>query len=388
MADYDISKMDARSVFNQIIGGTSQVDTSQNVVSITPQNLDRLEALLQKQGIGVTSAPDASDAERLAAIMGGLQQSGMQISQTTQADGTAVYAISLTPESSVRAPAVATDQIQAAAMSETSTGDQGVSAALAGTPASPSANFENPYLQVGSAALLKQIFEALFAKKREIQQLVGDTGIEQVKMLIANTQAKVGAIDQEFAAKNLRESAEISYSTTVMATTGMAAVAGTIAGNKQIYHNMRSKDTESTTANSTSNSAASRSATSGGSSLTLSEEGGSATSRSTAASRAEHEAKAKSSGLTQDNIKAMGTIGESFGRMMKAGTDIAANSQEARAMQAQAQIDLNQQLIDRNLKATEQQKQDLNADGGKLLDMIQQFSKASLDITRNTFGRA
>lgn len=381
MSDINISSKD---VFNQLISSSSQMDSDQNVLSISPQNLDQLESMLKTQGINVPASSGQSEQARLQSVMTALEQSGVQISQTAKPDGTLIYSIDLSPDTKVGAAGMQSaisDQLQIADTTATSPQSQAVSASLSGVPAAPSPSFENPYLTPGSSAILKQIFEALFAKKREIQQLVGETGIQQMQMAIQNTAAKVQTIDSKYNAENLKESANINYNTTMMAVTGMAGVTGTIAANKQMYHNQRAETagTESSSQQSALDKHRSK--------LTLTPEGSEepVKSSSPGVDRASETRKAAQAGLLRDNINTTASTADHFARSMQAGTNMAANTQESQAAQAEAEIDLNQQLVDRNLKATTQQQQDLNADGGKLLDMIKQFSEASKQMTESTF---
>lgn len=380
MSDINISSKD---VFNQLMSSSSQAEGDQSGLTVSPQNLDQLESMLKNQGIDLASSSGQSEQARLQSVMTALEQSGVQISQTARPDGSVVYSIDLSPEKQVGstgAPAPIADKLQVADAQSSTPQDQAVGASLAGTPAAPTANFENPYLSPGSSAILKQIFEALFAKKREIQQLVGETGIQQMQMAIQNTAAKVQAIDSKFGAENLKESANINYNTTMMAVTGMAGVAGTIAANKQMYHTQRAETlgTQSTSQQSALDEHRSK--------LTLTPEGSDAPKRGGAEiDKSTESRKAAQAGLLRDNINTTASTADHFARSMQSGTNMAAISQESQAAQAEAEIDLNQQLIDRNLKATTQQQQDLNADGGKLLDMIKQFSEASKQMTESTF---
>lgn len=363
--------IDHHELLGQLMS-SSQFDNDSNVGSIPAQNLQQLESFLGDKGIRLPSDPNASDQQRLGNVMNGLEKAGYQVSQATSASGAAVYSISLTPNSKVSISTPITDDLETTAPTQAGKADQTVTAQLAGSPAAPAAASANPYLNVGTAAKLRNIMEDLFSKQSQITQLLGDAGIQEIKNLQANTQSKMQAIGDEYRGENLKEQANINYNATMMAVTGTSAIAGlAVAGKAALSENQRGdgKDSFGKTGKSAE-------------SLTLTPEGEQSSSS----------AATKTQSFNSDKwnrvIDSAKSIGQSMASIQQSSTNMVANTDIAQAKQAQASLDLNQTMINRNLDTYGKQQQNVHQDALKTLDLITQFSKTAVDMTRSTFSQA
>lgn len=348
----------------------SQIDDNSSVLSIPAENLQKLEGFLKDKGISLPNDPNATDQQRLGNVMSGLEKAGYQVTQGTSAAGSPVFSIGLTADSKVSVSLPTQDELETAPAQMTKS-DQTVSAQLSGTPAAPSTATANPYLNVGTAALLRNVLEEIFSKQSKVTQLLGDAGIQSVKNLMANTQTKMQAIGAEYGAKNLKEQANINYNATMLAANCLTGMTSLISANKAFYHNQKAGEAgESSTART------------GRETLTLTpedQENVDANKHKQAAHNAEQFGKLGSF---------IQPIAQNMASIQQSSTNMAANTQESQAKQAEASLDLSGTMISRNLDTFGKQQQNVHQDAVKTLDLITQFSKNAVDMTRNTFSQA
>lgn len=351
----------------------SQFDDNNSIGSIPAQNLQQLEGFLNDKGINLPKDPNASDQQRLGNVMNGLEQAGYSVTQGTSATGATVYSIAVTPETKVTVSTPIADDLETTAPAQGEKSDQIVSTQLAGQPAAPAAVTANPYLNVGTAAKLRNVMEELFSKQSEVTQLLGEAGIQQIKNLADNTQSKMQAIGAQYSGENLKEQANINYNATMMALTGTSAIASLALAGKSAHSSTQQVNSEQSSGRTGRSSE----------SLTLTPEGQQQTSSSN---------QNKISSFNSDKwnriIDSGRSIGQNMASLQQSSTNMVANTDIAQAKQAQASLDLSQTMITRNLDNYGKQQQNVHQDALKTLDLINQFSKNAVDMTRSTFSQA